>query len=196
MGSRPLRILGGALVGVVLIVSCSSPTASSSSSPSTIGSQSFSNVTLELLSYGQSNLLFSISPSHKVARSVGTSASSTSYYSLFQFTLGSNSTAILGFNVYRSTDGTNFTRIGTKNYGTATSVNSLVSYFTYYDYDATLSLGTTYYYKVQAFDASGNYSVYSPVASAVFLAPFVFFALNYIGYLVGYDPHPRSPEDQ
>jgi len=31
--------------------------------------------------------------------------------------------------------------------------------------------------------------------AAMFLAPFFFFGLNYIGYLVGYDPHPeRHPE--
>jgi hypothetical protein len=29
--------------------------------------------------------------------------------------------------------------------------------------------------------------------AALFLAPFVFFILNYVATLVGYDPHPRKP---
>jgi hypothetical protein len=31
--------------------------------------------------------------------------------------------------------------------------------------------------------------------AAMFLAPFFFFGLNYLGYLVGYDPHPAPGEE-
>jgi hypothetical protein len=100
-----------------------------------------------------------------------TSSGSTSYCALIEFYFESSSSTIYGFNVYRSTDGTNYTEIGTENYGTATS-SSLDAPYYYYDYDATLVTGTTYYYKVQAFDSSGNLSSMSPVASATFMTPF------------------------
>jgi hypothetical protein len=125
------------------------------------------------LSIGQSNNTFAVA--HRALKPKAlttTSSGSTSYCALIKFYLGSSASTIYGFNVYRSTDGTNYTEIGTENYGEATSTSSLGSEYYYYDYDATLVTGTTYYYKVQAFDSSGNLSSMSPVASATFMTPF------------------------
>ncbi len=79
---------------------------------------------------------------------------------------------ILALVYFNKSDGSTYTQIGTENYGSLISTNSLGTPFEYYDYDATLVLGTTYYYKAQAFDASGNLSSMSPVASALFMKPF------------------------
>jgi hypothetical protein len=158
---------------LVLIAACTNATSNNTlNSSSTISSLSFSNVTLELLSYGQSNKLFAFAKQGTEAKSLSMAGTSTSYYALLNFNLGTKSSTILGFNVYRSSDGTTFTQIGTENYGALTSISSLGSSFYYYDYDATLALGTTYYYKVQAFDASGSLSSMSPVAGAPFMKPF------------------------
>lgn len=153
-----------------LVSGCSTATTTTVSTitSSTIGSLSFSGVTVQLLAPDQSKLLFSVG---KKARVRGTSPASSGPHGLLQFALGPYSTTIYGFNVYRSTDGSAFTLIGTKNYGAPTSINALGTYFTYDD-DATLTPGTTYSYEAQAFDAAGDSSVVSPVASSVFLVPF------------------------
>jgi hypothetical protein len=133
---------------------------------------------VELLSYGQSSNAFSVirskarTTAKTTTKALTSTSSGSSYCSLVEFYLGEESSTILGFRVYRSTDGSTYTEIGTENYGTLTSASSLGSPFYYYDYDATLTLGTTYYYKVQAFDSSGNLSAMSPVASATFQQPF------------------------
>ena len=70
----------------------------------------------------------------------------------------SNDTVQNGFNLFRSTDGTNFTEIAT----TAASVTSYA--------DMGLSASTTYYYKINAYDSVGA-SAYSNTASATTNAP-------------------------
>jgi hypothetical protein len=157
---------------LILLVSCANATSNAVSS--TISTLSFSKVTLKLLSYGQSYDTFAVTRQRRLVKALSPAGTSpaTSYVSLFQFDLGSGTSTILGFNVYRSSDGSSYTQIGTENYGSLTSTNSLGTPFEYYDYDATLVLGTTYYYKAQAFDASGNLSSMSPVASALFMKPF------------------------
>ena len=182
MSMRLLRLLTG-IGTIALVAACASPNTGGQGAASgdgkgqsnTLAGLPFSNVSLELLSYGQSNRVFAFprkSLRPKALSPAGTSPA-TSYYSVFQFDIGSSSTAILGFDVYRSTDDATFTKIGTENYGMpATPQDLSQSSFLYYDYDATLKLGTTYYYCVQAFDSSGNYSAQSPVASAEFMSPF------------------------
>ena len=68
-----------------------------------------------------------------------------------------NSTNENGFAVEQSTDGVNFTQIGT------TGVN-----VTSYAANSSLSSGTTYYYRVRAFNGASNntYSAYTNIASA------------------------------
>ena len=186
---------------LILLASCANAT--SSNDPATITTLSFSNVTLELLSSGQSNDVFAISRQRKLVKALSLAGTSpaTSYVSWFQFDLGSGASTILGFNVYRSSDGSSYTQIGTENYGSPISTNSLGTPFEYYDYDATLVLGTRYYYKAQAFDASGNLSSMSPVASALFMKPFTLnlhltrlrgdgdeFIDYFCLYAFGYDP--------
>jgi hypothetical protein len=171
-----LLLACGALVSIVACSNAASGTGSDTAQTKSISSLAFSNVTLELLAYGQSNNVFSVAKQKSLMKTKALSSASTSpatsYFALFQFDLGTSTSAILGFNVYRSPDGSNFTQIGTENYGNPTSTYGLGSAFQYYDYDATLALGTTYYYKVQAFDSLGNLSSMSPVASATFQAPF------------------------
>jgi len=185
MRMRMARLLlaCGALASIVACSNAASGTDSATDQTKSISSLAFSNVTLALLSYGQSNNVFSFTKQKSLMKTKALSSASTSpatsYFALFQFDLGTSTSAILGFNVYRSSDGSNFTQIGTENYGEPTSLNTLstaadsqVTVFSYYDYDATLALGTTYYYKVQAFDSSGNLSSMSPVASSTFQEPF------------------------
>src|SRR5439155_14842908 len=70
----------------------------------------------------------------------------------------SNDTVQNGFNLFRSTDGTNFTEI-------ATTAASITSYA-----DMGLSASTTYYYKVNAYDSVGA-SAYSNTVNATTNAP-------------------------
>ncbi len=159
--------------------SCTSPTSHSSTPSVSIGSLTFTSMRVQLLSFGQSNNAFSISSPRLQTRALtSTTSGASSYEGLVQFALGSGTTAstsaaILGFDVYRSTDDATWTKIGTENYGAATTLSSLqASTFSYADVDPSLALGTTYYYYLKAFDTSGNYSVQSPVAQATFLTPF------------------------
>jgi hypothetical protein len=78
------------------------------------------------------------------------SATSTSAIAL---TWTDNATNETGYYVQRSTDGTNFTQVG--------SVGAGVTSYS----DSGLSASTTYYYRVCAYNAAGN-SAYTAVASA------------------------------
>ena len=75
----------------------------------------------------------------------------------------SNDTAQNGFNIYRSTNGTNYVEIGTAGAGTTSCA------------DTGLSASTTYYYKVNAFDSVGA-SANSNTASAATSAAGTSFA--------------------
>jgi len=98
----------------------------------------------------------------------------TSYMTTVSFFVnaGGSYRGIRGFDLYRSSDGTNFTKVKTVNYpslvtSSAISVNDL---------DPTLAPGVTYTYKVKAFNANttgnGGYSLESNTRSSKFLAPF------------------------
>jgi beta propeller repeat protein len=63
---------------------------------------------------------------------------------------------VAGYRVERGIDGVNFTEVGT----TASTAYS----------DTGLSAGATYYYRVRAYDAAGNLSDYSNIASATTLS--------------------------
>ncbi|MDA8410788.1 MAG: hypothetical protein M0001_10385 [Treponema sp.] len=153
----------------------------------------FGGPSVEMQSYGRSLQAFSLpaSPSARAlasqalasralasrapaSRALGSSSSPSSYAALLSFTLGSTTSiapAILGFEVWRSSDGSNYSEISTVNYGSPTSTSSSMGSFSFSDTDPGLSLGTTYYYKVKAFTSS-SISAFSPVASAAFIPPF------------------------
>jgi hypothetical protein len=154
-------------------------------SGSSLSSAQFSSMGLYLLSYGKTN-----SGTFAFSRSTGTSAitskalttssstskslttsssSSSSYYADLLFYISSS---ILGFDVYRSSDGSSYSKIETVNLGSLYTNSSYGSAFYYLDYDSSLSLGTTYYYKVKAFSDDSHYSSFSPILSAAFVAPF------------------------
>lgn len=95
-----------------------------------------------------------------------------SYRAAVSFKLldGTNNVAIRGFDVYRSTDGTNWTKVGTVNYGALSTGSS--GTHTYYDTDSALEADTTYYYKIRAFTDSANYKESDGTARAKLMAPF------------------------
>lgn len=140
---------------------------------SSLASATFSSLYLDLQSYGRSANLFSLSP-RTGGRVLGTSASPSSYVSRISFYLQQNGSpaSILGFDVYRSTNSFTFSKVARVNLGRLRSTTDLNSAFSYSDYDPTLALGTTYYYKVVAFSDDSNFSPYSPVLWSRFLPPF------------------------
>jgi hypothetical protein len=147
---------------------------STSGSGSTLSGYSFSDMLLQLGSYGRNNETFGIARTLKPKALTSTTTGSTSYYSIVEFSLGSvssgrtNYASILGYDVYRSTDSSSWTKIARVNLDALKSANALY----YYDYDSSLTTGVTYYYKVKAFSSSSNYSSDSPILSSSFLAPF------------------------
>ena len=134
---------------------------------------SFSEMTLSLQSYGKSASSFAFRGTGG-EKALTASSSASSYYSLLSFYLTQRGSyvKILGFDVYRSSDGSNYDKIATANYGSLSSNGTLDSAFYYSDYDSTLELGATYYYKVKAFSDDSHYSSFSPILSASFVAPF------------------------
>lgn len=69
------------------------------------------------------------------------------------------STDVVGYNIFRSTDNTNWSKYAVV-YSRITSPASL------WFYDGGLAVNQQFYYKVQAFDRKGNLSAFSPVVSA------------------------------
>ena len=143
------------------------------SSGSSLSSASFSSPGLYMLSYGKSSSTFAFTRK-TLGKALTTSSSSSSYYSELSFYLtnGQSYASILGFDVYRSSDGSSYGKIATVNYGELYTNKSYGSAFYYLDNDSSLALGTTYYYKVKAFSDDSHYSSFSPILSAGFVAPF------------------------
>lgn len=71
--------------------------------------------------------------------------------------------AIRGFDVFRSNDGTNFSKIGTQHYGALSTGASGVH--TYFDTDSLLEVGVTYTYKVVAYTDAANTKTSETVAT-------------------------------
>jgi hypothetical protein len=143
------------------------------SSGGSLSNASFSSPGLYMLSYGKSSSSFAFTRK-TLGKALTTSSSSSSYYSELSFYLtnGQSYASILGFDVYRSSDGSSYSKIATVNYGELYTNSSYGSAFYYLDRDSSLELGTTYYYKVKAFSSDSYYSSFSPVLSASFVAPF------------------------
>lgn len=90
----------------------------------------------------------------------------------FMFTDGKATPAnipIRGFDVYRSTDGVSFTKVGTQQYGYLSTGSSGVH--SYFDTDSKLVEGGTYTYKVVAY-TSASKTKESGVVSTKLMAPF------------------------
>ncbi len=98
------------------------------------------------------------------------------YLPLVQFSVLSGTTApgIRGVELYRSTDGTNFTKVSTTHYSSLNKGSSGI--YSVYDADPSLKEGVTYYYKVRAFTANtttnGGYSLDSAAIPSQFMPPF------------------------
>ncbi len=126
---------------------------SAPSAGSALSSASFSTASLGLVTYDTSS-------GEEEASCIRSTLS-------FKF---SRQKAILGFDVYRSTDGSGFARVARVNLGE-------LGYdgFSYSDFDPALQIGGTYYYKARAFSSDPGNDAYwadSPVVNASFLAPF------------------------
>jgi len=148
----------------------------SNTSGGSLAAVTFSGPTLTMLSYGRSNSSFAFvrkgPTSALAAKALSAGSSASSYFADIEFSLSPSSTGILGFDVYRSSDGVSYGKIARVNYGALSTTASLGGPFTYDDYDSTLRPGTSYYYYVQAFNDDSHYSGNSPVMSAPFVAPF------------------------
>ncbi|GLH72894.1 hypothetical protein GETHLI_13960 [Geothrix limicola] len=125
-----------------------------------------SKVTVQLITHGLTRSIFATTP---------TDAPPTTYEPDIFFSLlnGSNvAQKITGYEVYRSTSGTLWTKVATQLFEAPTTASSLV----YTDNDPTLQLGTTYYYKVRGFNGNttnnGGYSQYSMPIASTFLPAF------------------------
>jgi len=98
------------------------------------------------------------------------------YLPQIQFSVLSGGVApgIRGVELYRSTDGTNFTKVSTTQYGSLNKGSSGV--YTIYDLDPSLVENVTYHYKVRAFTTNvtnnGGFSLESAAVPSQFLPPF------------------------
>ncbi len=125
-----------------------------------------SALNVRLDTFGLSRDIFVVSP---------VDGKNTSYSAYVQFNVGSGATApgIRGFEIWRSTDGVNYLKIATNQYGSLSTGSSGIHF--YYDNDPSLTENVTYYYKVKAFNgntgSNGGYTPESPALSARFLAP-------------------------
>jgi len=118
----------------------------------TITSSSYSDLALDFITYDTST----------------DAASSSCIRSSLSFKL-SRSKSILGFDVYRSSDGTSYDRVARVNFG------DFGTDYSYSDFDPALERNKTYYYYARAFSNDPGYSGYwadSPAVSATFLGPF------------------------
>ena len=129
-----------------------------------------SKVTVQLVTHGLSRNYFSISPND---------TNPVSYDARIAFSLLDASGVAQGFTgyeIYRSTDGTLWTKVATEQYASPIISLFLGPNFSYRDIDPTLQLGVTYYYRVRCFNGNttnnGGYSQYSESIGSAFLPPF------------------------
>jgi len=151
-------------------ITTSGPTNAASSTPNGTGTLASSTLvaSLEMDTWGMNiKDLFSIQRPSTTKSLTTATAGSTSYFPNFSFYL-QRGVAITGYDVYRSTDESNWTKVATANLGTPTqSYPNLKLTFT--DMDPGLSLGSTYYYEVQGFDSAGDLTPLSALTGAAFL---------------------------
>ncbi|GEM_PF-1799300 len=125
------------------------------------------NVFNVLYTYGLTRDIYAVTPVDDKA---------ITYLPLIQFNVGSGATApgIRGFELYRSADGTNFTKIRTHQYGYLNKGSNGI--YSCYDLDPTLKEGVVYSYKVRAFNgnltANAGFTPESAPVPSQFLPPF------------------------
>lgn len=137
-----------------------------------ISTATFTGPTVDIRSYPVSRGFFSKDPGDSIKALQPYLGQDISYRVTVSFSLKDATPAdvpILGFHVYRSKDGTTFTRVGGTNYGTLSTGAS--GTHTYFDDDSLLEKGTTYSYKVVAYTDAAN-TIESGVASSYLSAPF------------------------
>jgi hypothetical protein len=125
-----------------------------------------SKITVSLITHGMTRSIFSA----PTAETLPYTLEPDFFFSLLNAT--NVPQAITGFEVYRSTDGLAWTKVGTQQYWTPTAANNLV----YTDNDPSVVVGQTYYYKVRAFNGNTTnnhgFSQFSMPISSAFLKPF------------------------
>lgn len=165
------------------------PTFTGATIPSTAA---FSNISVDIRAYPLSRGYFGKKNDVTINALSQYKGNDISYRAAVSFKLldGTNNVAIRGFDVFRSTNGTNFTKVGTVNYGALSTGSS--GTHTYYDTDSALEAGTTYYYKIRAFTDSANYKESDGTARAKLMAP---FQANLTAPLnqTSFDYNPTSP---
>lgn len=120
-----------------------------------------------LYTYGLTRDIFSVTPVDDKA---------ITYMPLVQFNVGSGATApgIRGFELYRSADGVNYTKVRTQQYGYLNRGSNGI--YSCNDLDPTLKEGVVYSYKVRAFNgnltANDGFTPESAPVSSQFLPPF------------------------
>jgi hypothetical protein len=161
-------------------VSCSSPTATSATPspfPQSGGSLAAAQFvgSLKLVTFGVTAVgygFFSKEPGTGFSRALTTNPDDPSTaFSEFVFYLGDSNNdtfPIVGYDVYRSTDNINWSKVATVNSVFTSNSSNPIAYLDWYP---GFTLGTTYYYRIQAFD-SYNHSNPSPSLGLTFLPPF------------------------
>lgn len=132
----------------------------------------FQSLSAEIRTYGLSREYLGAGPAPDgmpVTSTGGTSYRSTVAFKLQSASTGGSAIPVLGYDVYRSTDGVNFRKIGSMNYGTlSTGVSGL---HTFHDVDSSLAVGTQYWYKVVAF-TDDTHTKESALMTTMLLPPF------------------------
>lgn len=143
-----------------------------------ISADKFSGLLAELRLYGVTRSYFSANPGAKALSPISTGSVSYRAALTFQFVdTNSADVPILGFRVYRSTDGgSSYVLAGTVDYGTP-SVGSKDDKekngtHTYYDADSSLTEGVSYTYKIEAFTDDIHTLTSSPAGATSFLPAF------------------------
>lgn len=133
----------------------------------------FSGLKADLRVYGKSRDYFS-APKISTDAMTQYGGLPTSYRGVISFAFKNGTgtpLAILGFDVERSSDGTNFTKLATVNYGTPGIGPNGDGTHTYYEVDPGLAQGVVYTYRVTAFTDATN-RLTSGTTSAMIMAPF------------------------
>jgi hypothetical protein len=143
-----------------------------------ISADKFSGLLADFRLYGVTRSYFGANQGAKALTPISTGSVSYRAALTFQFVdANSIDVPILGFRVYRSTDGgTSYTLAGTVNYGKLSvgtkDDKTTNGTHTYYDADSSLTEGVSYTYKVEAFTDDVHTLTSNPTGAMAFLPAF------------------------